>query len=124
MAFTKFGDGSYKFSFGSGEAATIATAVGLKPQELRISGEPEFTAEAIDEEGEVAAFAVAQDKKTFTLEGYITDEVLFEAEGLDFTFDGRFFIVTGRERTVAARDYQKGNLTGVSYAKITSQVST
>jgi hypothetical protein len=124
MAFKKFGDGNYRFSFQSGEAAAIAAAVGLKPQELRVSGEPEFVAEALDEEGEVAAMAVGQDKKTFTMDGYITNPTLFEEEGLDFTFDGRFYIVTGRERTVATREYEKGQLSGVSHAGVTAEIST
>lgn len=124
MSFKKFGDSSYRFGFESGEASTIATAVGLKPQELRLSSEPEAQAEALDEEGEVAAVAVGQDKRNFTLDGYITDLTKFNAEGSSFEFDGRFYIVMGRERTVATRAYEKGQLTGVSYKKVTSAIST
>ncbi len=122
MAFQKFGDGSYRFSLDSVEAAAIKAAVGLTPQKISFQGEPEFMAEAIDEEGLVAAMAVAQDKKTFTMEGYITDLALFEATGASFTFDGNFYVVTGRNREAAPREYEKGTMTGVYHAGITAVV--
>lgn len=122
MAFRKFGDGSYRFGIDSVEAAEIKALVGLTPQKISFQGEPEFVAEAMDEEGLVAAMAVAQDKKTFTMEGYITDLALFEATGAAFEFDGRYYVVTGRNRDAAPREYEKGTLTGVSYLGITGEV--
>lgn len=122
MAFTKFGDNTYKFSFDAAEAAAIAAATGLKPQELQINSEPEYVAEALDEAGETAAVAVGEDKRTFTMSGYIVDETKFDEQGLDFTFDSKFFIITGRQKTEAARDYAKGQLTGVSYKNVTAEI--
>ena len=122
MALKKFGDGTYIFGFGDGSAAAIKAAVGLTPQKLTISGEPEFVAEAQDEEGYTAALAVADDKQTFTVEGFITNLAAYNATGANFAFDGKFFIVTGRNKDMEPRMYQKGTLTGVCYTKITAEV--
>ena len=123
MAFTKFGDSSYRFAFDSAEAAAIATATGVKPQELQISGEPEAKAEAIGTDGVVEAVAVGPDKRTFTLTGYVVDKSKFETVGLTFTFDSKFYIVMGRQRTVATREYEKAQLTGESYDQVTGVAS-
>lgn len=122
MAFEKFGDGSYRFGIDSVEAAAIKASTGLVPQKISFQGEPEFVAEATNELGLAAAMAVAQDKQTFTMEGNIVDLALYQAVGASFTFDGRFYIVTGRSRDVAPREYEKGTLTGVSYLGVTGPV--
>lgn len=125
--FTQFGAAKYKFSFTTASqtaavaAAAIELATGLAPQELQISSEPEFVAEADGADGTVDAVAVAQDKRSFTLTGYITDMAKFNEEGLDFTFDGRFYIITGRQATKATKDFQKGQLTGSSWNNITAE---
>jgi len=121
MAFTKHGDDTYEFSFDSVEATAIATATGIKPQELEIQGEPEFVAEAQDEEGATACVAVSNEtKRTFTLRGYLVNPETFNGASLTFTFDGKFYIVTGRNKTVANRDFVKAELTGISYDLITA----
>lgn len=118
MAFTQHGDTGYEFGFQSGEAAAIATAIGLKPQTISLSYEPEFTAEAMNEVGEVAAMAVGPDKISFTLSGYVTDESLLK--GADaFTFDGRYFIITGRKLDSSNVEFRKGEVSGVSHLLIT-----
>lgn len=122
MAFQKFGDGTYRFGIDSVEAGAIKAAVGLTPQKISFQGEPEFQAEALDENGLAAAYAVGQDKQNFTMEGFITDLALFTAVGANFEFDGRFYIVTGRGRDAAPREYEKGTLTGVSFLGITAVV--
>ena len=121
MAFTKYGDGSYRFAFDSAEAAAIAAAVGLKPQEMQINSEPEFVAKAEDG-GLVAAMAVSPDKDSFTMSGYIVDLALFKAGGT-FTFDSKFFVVTGRQRGVNGKEYEKGQLSGEHHSLITAVIA-
>jgi hypothetical protein len=123
--FTQFGDIKYKFAFTNATQATavaaaaIETATGIAPQELQISGEPEFVAEADGPDGTVEAVAVAQKKYSFTLTGILTDRTTFEGEGLSFTHDGKFFIVTGEQDTKNAKEFQKAQLSGMCYANVT-----
>ena len=117
MAFTQHGPADYKFGFQDAAATLLATATGLKPQSISISSEPEFQAEAQNENGEVAALVVGPPKKSFTMSGYVTDLAAFEAAG-DFEYDGNFFIITGRKRDESNQDFMKGEFTGVSYANI------
>ena len=119
-AYTQYGSADYRFGFQDPAAATIAASVGLKPQTLSISSEPEFTAEAKNEDGLTEAFVVADDKKTFTMSGYVTDLAAFNTTGASFTFESDFFIVTSKKRDVANNDFQKGELNGVSYPLINS----
>ncbi len=114
MAFTQHGNQDYVFGFESVEAATLAAAVGMKPQTLSLNYEPEFQAEALGGTGEVESVVVGPDKVSFTLSGYITDEELFKAAD-SFEFDGRFFIIQGRKLDSGATEFKKGELTGVSY---------
>lgn len=120
MAFTQYGDNTYRFGFGDAGATAIAAAVGLKPQTLSVSSQPEFTAEAKNEDGLTASFVVGDSKSTFTMSGFIDDVDLFNATGATFTFDGRFYIVTDRKRDVSNTDFEKGEMTGVSYPLIDS----
>lgn len=122
MALQKFGDGSYRFGINSAEALAIRNAVGLAPQKISRQGEPEFTATAEDETGYVAALAVADDKQTFTMEGYIVDLAKFLATGGSFTLDGKFYVVTGRGQDSEPKLYEKGTLTGMFHSKITGPV--
>ena len=119
MAFTQNGSTDYTFGFDSVDAAAIASAIGLKPQTLSLNYEPEFTAEAQDENGEVASVVVGQDKIGFTMSGYITDEALLKAAG-NFSYDGRFFIIMGRKIDHSNTEFRKGEITGTSYAGIAS----
>ena len=63
---------------------------------------------------------MAPDKRTYTLTGFIVDLDKFNTAGLTFEFDSKFYIVMGRQRTVATKDYEKGQLTGESYDAVTS----
>jgi hypothetical protein len=117
MAFTQHGDTDYVFGFDSADAAAIAEAIGLKPQTLSLSYEPEFQAEAQDENGEVASVVVGQDKIGFTMSGYIVDEELLKTAEA-FEYDGRYYIITGRKLDHANTDFRKGELTGTSWANI------
>lgn len=118
MAFTQHGDTGYEFGFPSGEAAAIAAAVGLKPQTISLSYEPEFTAEAMNEVGEIAAVVVGPDKINFTMSGYITDETLLKGVAA-FEFDGRYFIIQGRKLDSGNTEFRKGEVSGVSHLLIT-----
>lgn len=117
MAFTQHGNQDYVFGFSSPDAATIAAAIGMKPQTLSLSYEPEFQAEAQNQDGEIEAKVVGPDKITFTMSGYVVDEELLKDAG-SFEFDGKFFIITGRKLDLSNTDFQKGELTGESYANI------
>jgi hypothetical protein len=117
MAFTQHGIQDYEFGFQSVAAAAIAAAIGLKPQTLSLSFEPEFQAEAMDENGEVASKVVGQDKVTFTMNGYVTDAALLTA-AVSFEYDGRFYIITGRKVDESNTDFKKGEVTGESFAGI------
>jgi hypothetical protein len=122
MSFQQHGSADYKFAFDDVDAAAIAAAVGVKPQTLSLSYEPEFTAEATDENGEVAAVAVGQDKINFTLDGYVVDESLIKT-GASFEYDGRYYIVMGRKIDTGNTAFKKGQLTGMSYANVTEPVT-
>lgn len=119
MAFTQHGNTDYTFGFNDVDAAAIAAAIGLKPQTLSLNYEPEFTAEAQDENGEVASVVVGQHKIGFTLTGYIVDEALLKAAD-SFTYDGRYFIIKGLKIDHANTEFRKGECTGESYAGITA----
>lgn len=118
MAFTQHGNTDYAFGFDDPDASTIATAVGLKPQTLSLVYEPEFQAEAQDENGEVASVVVGPDKINFTMNGYVVDESLLKSAD-SFEYDGRYYIIQGRKIDSANTDFKKGELTGVSYAGVT-----
>ena len=122
MSFRQYGNGEYVFGFNDPAAAALAAAVGLKPQTLKVSGEPEFTAEAKDEEGMTAAFAVGDDMRNIQLNGFLVDEGLFDG-AREFEFDGSFFIVTGRNKDVANTEFKKGDLTARAFSKITGVAS-
>ena len=119
MAFTQHGDTDYEFGFDSAEASAIAAAVGLKPQTLSLSFEPEFQAEAQDEFGNVASVVVGDDMINFTMAGYVVDEALLKA-ATNFEFDGRYFIIQGRKLDRANKEFLQGELTGKSYIGITA----
>jgi len=121
MSFQQHGSADYKFAFDDMDAAAIAAAVGVKPQTLSLSYEPEFTAEATDEGGMVAAVAVGEDKINFTLDGYVTDESLIKT-GASFEYDGRYFIVMGRKIDTGSTTFKKGQLTGMSYVNVDGPV--
>lgn len=118
MAFTQHGDQSYVFGFQDAGATAIAATAGIKPQTLSVSYEPEFQAEATNEEGQIAAKVVGPDKGSFTLSGYLVDEAAFAA-ATDFSYDGKFFIITGRKTDSSNQDFVKGELTGEYYPLIT-----
>jgi hypothetical protein len=119
MAFTQHGDQDYVFGFQDAGAAAIAAAAGVKPQTLSISYEPEFQAEATNEEGQIAAKVIGPDKGTFTLSGYLVDDSAF-GSATNFTYDGKFFIITGRKTDASNQDFVKAELTGEYYPLITS----
>lgn len=117
MAFRQHGDTDYVFGFDSVEAAAIAAACGIKPQTLSLNYEPEFTAEAQDEAGEVASVVVGPDKIGFTLSGYVVDEDLIKTAA-SFEFEGRFFIIMGRKIDHSNTEFRKGEFTGTSYVNV------
>lgn len=128
MSFTQFGNPKYTFALATASettsvaAAAIEAATGIAPQELQISGEPEFVAEAEGPDGTVDGVAVAQKKYTFTLSGFLTDKEKFDEEGVSFTHDGRFFIATGNQLGKATKEFQKAQLTGICYQNVTAVV--
>jgi hypothetical protein len=122
--FTQHGEQKYIFSFDGQSSTAAATAIetstGIAPQELDISGEPEFTSEAEGPDGMVKAVAVGFLKRSFTLTGYLTDKAKFDEEGNTFTHDGKTFIVMNRRLTKNTRQFQKAELTGMSWDGVTA----
>jgi len=126
MALKQFGNQGYVYGFTDGEAAGIAAALGLTPQELTFTKAPEVEAEGKDIYNRTVAFALdTSTKKNFTLNGYISNSGLFDlAVGLTFVYKTFVFIVTGQELGVKKDDFQTGSLTGVSFSQITDQTGT
>ena len=118
--FQQFGSQDYKFGFDDPEASSIATSVGLKPQTLSVSGEPEFTSEAKNESALTESFVVGDKKFNFTMSGFVTDRTKINKVGTTFNYDGRFYIVTGSKLDISNTDFQKGEVTGMSFPLITS----
>jgi hypothetical protein len=125
MAFTQIGAVKYVFAFKTDSedtataAAAIETATGIAPQELEISGEPEFVAEAEGPDGTVEAVAIANQKRAFTLTGYLTNKTTFDAEGATFSHDGKTFVVMNRQITKSGKNFQKAQITGMSWDGVT-----
>lgn len=118
MAFEQFGDQDYVFGFQDEDAAALAASNGLKPQTLSVSFEPEFQADATDETGQIAAKVVGPDKGSFTMSGYVVNQTQF-LDATDFTYDGKFYIITGRKLDASNQDFVKGEFTGETFEKIT-----
>lgn len=118
MAYTQHGSLDYVFGFDDPAAEQIASAIGVKPQTLSVSSEPEFTAEAKNLEGSTESVVVGEDKFTFTLNGFVTDKNLLFT-GATFDYDGRHYIVMNRKLDVSNEDFQKAELSGSSYPLIT-----
>jgi len=112
------GNQDYVFGFKDEVAAQLANLIGMKPQTLSLQYEAEFTAEAQNENGETEAVVVGPDKVSFTMSGYVVDADALK-EATDFTFIGRYFIIQGRKLDTSNTEFQKGELTGVSYDLIT-----
>jgi len=114
------------FGFADASASALATTIGIRPQTLSIKAEPEFTAEAKNEDGETISYVRGRDKFSFQLDGFIEDEDLF-ASTHSFTFatDGvdRLFIVNNRDISVSNVDFKKCSITGMAWANITQQDS-
>jgi hypothetical protein len=118
MAYDQYGDTSYSFGLDD-DSSALAASLGLKPQTASESGEPEFIAEARDEDGMVATKVVADDMHTLTLSGFIVDEALFDA-ATTFTYNDRFYVITGRKKDESNVDFVKGEITATHNPEITS----
>jgi len=118
--FTQHGNKDYKFGFQDEGAAAIAAACGLKPQTLSITRDPEFQATAANTDGMTESVVVGPDKIAFTMNGYIVDQELFDA-ATNFTYDNKYFILTGRKADTSNTDFTKGEMSGTSYPLITGE---
>lgn len=125
MAFTQFSNGTpIIFGFDDANATTLADSIGIRPQSLSLTAEPEFTAEAKNEDGETISFVRGADKYSFTLSGFLQDEVLFrDVKSFNFEADGvsRLFIVNSRKVDKANTDFQKAEIQGMAYPLVTQQ---
>ncbi len=122
MAITKHtNDATIKFGWEADSTGilAIAGAVGMQPQELKLSGSAEYIAKAEALDGTVAAMAIAPDKRQFTMTGYVTDSTLFN-DAVSFTYDSKYYVISGRSLDASNKDYQKGELTGEQHDLITS----
>jgi len=126
MALKQFGNSGYGFGFNDAEASAIAAIVGLTPQEVTISDEPEVEAEAKDAFNRTVAYVMDDGgKKGLTLNGYISSAVLFAAaKGKTFTYDGKVYICRTAEKGVKKDDFRTGTITAVNFSQITTSAST
>jgi hypothetical protein len=122
MALKQFGLTTYQFGFNDASAAAIAATLGLTPQEVTISEEPEVEAEGKDAYNRTVAYVVDDEgKKTLTMNGYVSNSTLFDAaKGKTFTYSGKTYIARTAERGVKKDDFQMGTVTAVNFSKITS----
>lgn len=113
--------GTIKFGWEDDAAGitSIATGVGMQPQELKLSGSPEFVAKAEALDGTVAAMAIAPLGRQFTLSGYVTDVTKFN-DAVSFTYDQKYYIISGRSLDATNKDYMKGEVTGSQHDLITT----
>lgn len=125
MAFTQFSNGTpIIFGFDDANASALATSIGIRPQTLSITADPEFTAEAKNEDGETISFVRGADKYSFTMSGFLEDEVLFrDIKSFNFEADGvtRLFIVNSRKVDKSNQDFQKCEIQGVAYPLVTQE---
>lgn len=123
MAIQEHGDASYVFGWDDTDAAALATASGLKPQSLKVTGAAEYVAKAENEDGVPAAMAVAPDGRTFTMSGYVVDKTKFLAAA-SFSFESKYYVITGRDITVETKEYRKGEFTGEQHDEITAAIGS
>lgn len=121
MAITEHGDAAYVFGWDDTDAGAIATATGLKPQSLKVSGAAEYVAKAENEDGVPAAMAVAPDGRTFTMSGYVVDKTKFDAAKA-FTYESRYYVITGRSIDTESKEYRKGEFTGEQHDEIAAEI--
>lgn len=125
MAVKQLGNQGYVFGFQDAGAQAIAASIGLTPQKLDVKVEPELEAEGKDIYNRVAALVIdTTGKGSFTMEGYVTNNELFNAAiGSTFTFEGRLYIVKGRDFTVSSAEFKMGTMNGTAYPLITTGAS-
>lgn len=114
------GNQDYSFGFDDPAAQGIGSTTGLVPQDLSVSGEPEFTAEGKDLYGLTVAFVKADQKYNFTMSGYVVDKDLLDEASGTFTYEGKYFIVTSSKKDVSFNEFQKGEIQGVAFPLINS----
>jgi hypothetical protein len=126
MALKQFGNQQFVFGL-PGEAATLAAAIGIKPQETSVQYDPEFEAEGKNTFAETEAYVRGSAKGSFTMSGYIVNAGLFNAAiltGTGFTFGGKAFIIKGGKPTFKSNEFQMGELSGVTFPNITDTTGT
>ena len=115
----QYGSMAYQFGFNDPAAALIASNVGLQPQTLSVTGEPEFSAQATNLSGMTEAHVQGAQKFTFTMNGYVLDVDKLATNGATFTFKGKLYIVQSTKWDVSNTEFQKGEVSGVHYPLIT-----
>jgi hypothetical protein len=126
MALKQFGSQQYVFGL-PGEAATLAGTIGLKPQEVKVTWDPEFEAEGKNTFAETEAYVKGSPKGSFTMSGYIVNLTLFNnaiLTGTGFTFGGKAFIIKGGSPGMKSTEFQMGEFNGVSFPNISDTTGT
>jgi hypothetical protein len=121
MSISKHGKANGVYTFGINDAQTLAIAAltGLQGNTLRINGEPEFEAEAQNEEGVTDGLVLGPQKKTFELEGLVVDRDLYNAAaGTGFSYDGDYYIIRNVGEAKGNREFLRGTFTGTAMAGI------
>jgi hypothetical protein len=113
--YRQHGKNYYKFGIDDPAALEIGAAIGLQPEEIQLSGEPEFEAEAQGVDGITDGMVVGPFKQSMSMNGFVVDpDKLKNANGATFNFDGNYYIVKTVGDTAANRGFRKGTLTAVA----------
>lgn len=114
-AYSQFGN-TTDYNFGITTSDAVA---GMALETLTISSSPEFMAEAKNDEGMTAALVKGDLKGEFSASGFLTSETEFEAV-TNFTFDTNFFIIQNKSISQSNTDFQKCEISGISFTNISS----
>jgi hypothetical protein len=122
--FEQSGQLKYQFGFTDKDTgamitdiSTIANDIGVSPQELTISYEPEFEAEAQGPDGSTESKVIGPRKGEFSMSGYAVCKGKLLANSF-FWFDSQLFQVSSREIGYSNQEFQTASLSGTTYSNI------
>lgn len=114
-AYTQFGN-TTEYNFGITTSDAVA---GMALETLTISASPEFMAEAKNDEGMTAALVKGDLKGEFSASGFLTGEAAFQGV-TNFMFDSNFYIIQNKSISQSNTDFQKCEISGISFTNISS----
>lgn len=100
----------------------ISNDIGIEVNSVSRAREPEAQAEAVDRDGETAAFAIQKPerwKRNFEVGGLLLDEAKFFDTFKDVTVEGIKYLVTKKDIKDEVRSFEEASCTLVAFQKIT-----